>query len=117
MGLKGYRLWVMGQLDSTCRAPPDALRLLKLLQLPLLLRVLRSHALAQLLRRILDVAVQVECESKGLKPAFSLYRLKGWSQARSSHGSTGLNLYKPTLASSGVSFFFTALFLIINTSL
>jgi hypothetical protein len=21
MGLKGYRLWVMGQLDSTCRAP------------------------------------------------------------------------------------------------
>jgi hypothetical protein len=25
MGLKGYRLWVMGQLDSTCRAPPEAL--------------------------------------------------------------------------------------------
>jgi hypothetical protein len=24
MGLKGYRLWVMGQLDSTCRAPPQA---------------------------------------------------------------------------------------------
>jgi hypothetical protein len=24
MGLKGYRLWVMGQLDSTCRAPPRA---------------------------------------------------------------------------------------------
>jgi hypothetical protein len=23
MGLKGYRLWVMGQLDSTCRAPPQ----------------------------------------------------------------------------------------------
>jgi hypothetical protein len=22
MGLKDYRLWVMGQLDSTCRAPP-----------------------------------------------------------------------------------------------
>jgi hypothetical protein len=22
MGLKGYRLWVIGQLDSTCRAPP-----------------------------------------------------------------------------------------------
>jgi hypothetical protein len=22
MGLKGYRLWVMCQLDSTCRAPP-----------------------------------------------------------------------------------------------
>jgi hypothetical protein len=26
MGLKGYRLWVMGQLDSTCRAPPRHLR-------------------------------------------------------------------------------------------
>jgi hypothetical protein len=24
MGLKGYRLWAMGQLDSTCRAPPQA---------------------------------------------------------------------------------------------
>jgi hypothetical protein len=22
MGLKGYRLWVMGQFDSTCSAPP-----------------------------------------------------------------------------------------------
>jgi hypothetical protein len=22
MGLKGFRLWVMGQLDSTCAAPP-----------------------------------------------------------------------------------------------
>jgi hypothetical protein len=21
MGLKGYRLWVMGQLDSTCKSP------------------------------------------------------------------------------------------------
>jgi hypothetical protein len=26
MGLKGYRLWVMGQLDSTCRAPPRRTR-------------------------------------------------------------------------------------------
>jgi hypothetical protein len=25
MGLKGYRLWVMGQLDSTCTAPPVVL--------------------------------------------------------------------------------------------
>jgi hypothetical protein len=25
MGLKGYRLWVMGQLDSTCRAPPRSI--------------------------------------------------------------------------------------------
>jgi hypothetical protein len=26
MGLKGYRLWDMGQLDSTCRSPPLAAR-------------------------------------------------------------------------------------------
>jgi hypothetical protein len=26
MGLKGYRLWVMGQLDSTCSAPPRDVR-------------------------------------------------------------------------------------------
>jgi hypothetical protein len=26
MGFKGYRLWVMGQLDSTYRAPPQAPR-------------------------------------------------------------------------------------------
>jgi hypothetical protein len=25
MGLKGYRSWVMDQLDSTCRAPPRRL--------------------------------------------------------------------------------------------
>jgi hypothetical protein len=28
MGLKGYRLWAMGKLDSTCRAPPRGLVLL-----------------------------------------------------------------------------------------
>jgi hypothetical protein len=27
MGLKGYRLWAMGKLDSTCRAPPRLLAL------------------------------------------------------------------------------------------
>jgi hypothetical protein len=37
MGLKGYRLWAMGKLDSTCRAPPMSVtssqeeKLLKLL--------------------------------------------------------------------------------------
>jgi hypothetical protein len=46
MGLKGYRLWDMGQLDSTCRAPPHA------------------HC-GQ------GVAVQVDpFESKGLKPGY-----------------------------------------------
>jgi hypothetical protein len=28
MGLNGYRLWAMGQLDSTCRAPQWVERLL-----------------------------------------------------------------------------------------
>jgi hypothetical protein len=23
MGLKGFRLWAMGQINSTCRAPPQ----------------------------------------------------------------------------------------------
>jgi hypothetical protein len=40
MGLKGYRLWAMGQLDSTCRAPP---RQLLRLQLQLGRRVLPQH--------------------------------------------------------------------------
>jgi hypothetical protein len=26
MGLKGYRLWAMGQLDSTCSAPTHSLK-------------------------------------------------------------------------------------------
>jgi hypothetical protein len=72
MGLKGYRLWVMGQHDSTCRAPPrvrsagrgggragDALRL----------RVVRE-------RRV--VALQVAFERKTLKPVFHLIRYRLW---------------------------------------
>jgi hypothetical protein len=34
MGLKGCRLWAMGQLDSTCRAPPRVQRVQQVLQLP-----------------------------------------------------------------------------------
>jgi hypothetical protein len=30
MGLKGYRLWVVGQLDSTCSASPGEVRLVLL---------------------------------------------------------------------------------------
>jgi hypothetical protein len=59
MDLKGYRLWVMGQLDSTCRAPPRAR------EVPLLLALV--HA----------VAAQIEFESKRLETSFSLDRLKG----------------------------------------
>ena len=55
MGLKGYRLCVMGQLDSTCRATP------------------RVHdPVHQKLRVILVVALQVEFERQTLKPVFSL---------------------------------------------
>jgi hypothetical protein len=59
MGLKGYRLWVMGQLDSTCRAPPLRLLLYEL------------DLVAQ--RRV--VALQVAFERQTLKPVFSLDRL------------------------------------------
>jgi hypothetical protein len=58
MALKGYRLWVMVQLDSTCRAPP---------------RVLRGeidHDDLLVVVANLDVAVQVKFESKGLKPGY-----------------------------------------------
>jgi hypothetical protein len=47
MGLKGYRLWVMGKLDSTCRAPP----LHRQRQYRLLLVFVLQHASS------LDVAV------------------------------------------------------------
>jgi hypothetical protein len=61
MGLKGYRLWVMGQLDSTCRAPPGHVQvaLEELVDLaPLLL--LDRHP--RFLRR--RVAAQVEFDPK-----------------------------------------------------
>jgi hypothetical protein len=67
MGLKGYRLWVMGQLDSTCTAPP------------VVLFVRAPHdppggcggggALGRL-----GVALQVAFERQTLKPGFSLDR-------------------------------------------
>jgi hypothetical protein len=59
MGLKGYRLWAMGQLDSTCRAPPQL-----------------QHALHQQRQHLRGfpraVALQVAFERQTLKPAFSL---------------------------------------------
>jgi hypothetical protein len=48
MGLKGYRLWVMGHLDSTCSAPPRPLQRLA----------------------VRAVAVQVAFERQTLKPVF-----------------------------------------------
>jgi hypothetical protein len=46
MGLKGYRLWAMGQLDSTCSAPPSA-------------GFAANHRALQQLRGDLVVALQV----------------------------------------------------------
>jgi hypothetical protein len=58
MGLKGYRLWVMGQLDSNVQSPTAA-------PAP---RAPRRHG----------VAVQVAfLKGKGLKPVFHFDRFKG----------------------------------------
>jgi hypothetical protein len=63
MGLKGCRLWVMGQLDSTCRAPPRAALLVLLVILATLRLGIRLGLLGGGRRRVqnlLGVAVRVE---------------------------------------------------------
>jgi hypothetical protein len=67
MGLKGYRLWGMGQLDSTCRAPPRARQPARELDLH---GVQPSSSFPAR-----GVALQVAFERQTLKPVFSLYRL------------------------------------------
>jgi hypothetical protein len=44
MGLKGHRLWAMGQLDATCRAPPLHFPPRRRLALPQPLRLRRQRA-------------------------------------------------------------------------
>jgi hypothetical protein len=65
MGLKGFRLWVMGQLDSNVQSPAALAR--------------RQHQRAELLHQLWrpprDVALQVAFERQTLKPVFSLDRL------------------------------------------
>jgi hypothetical protein len=88
MGLKGYRLWAMGQLDSTCRAPPRPL--------PSLTRSaaasiecaasracgatpgggFRSHAHSSSVSH--SVALQVAFERQTLKPVFHLIGYRLW---------------------------------------
>jgi hypothetical protein len=58
MGLKGYRLWVMGQIDSTCSALP----------LAAVKRRTTARRPAALARKYLSVAVQVACEKYLFKP-------------------------------------------------
>jgi hypothetical protein len=61
VGLKGFRLWAMGQLDSTCSAPPRRQQ-----------RLGSRQSEAGLGR---GVALQVASERQTLKPVFSLDRL------------------------------------------
>jgi hypothetical protein len=70
MDLKGYRLWVMCQLDSNVQSPTaedvDDERHAA---------ALRAHAHHHLRRRRRVVAPQVAFERQTLKPVFSLDRL------------------------------------------
>jgi hypothetical protein len=60
MGLKGYRLWVMGQLDSNMQSPTSS-RL--------------SHSWRSTLRA---VALHVAFERETLKPVFHLIGYRLW---------------------------------------
>jgi hypothetical protein len=62
MGLKGYRLWVMGQLDSMCSAPPHILR--------------AAGTRPGLPAR--GVALQAAFERQTLKPVFHLIGYRLW---------------------------------------
>jgi hypothetical protein len=66
MGLKGYRLWVMGQLDSKCRAPPQGPERGPQGGHDDRLEDAREHR---------AIALQVAFERQTLKPVFSLDRL------------------------------------------
>ena len=75
MGLKGYRLWDMGQHDSTCRAPPWCSG---------------TSGKIRATVQFKSVSCIANFETRILHSRF-----KGWNQALSSYGSTGLNLYSP----------------------
>jgi hypothetical protein len=78
MGSKGYRLWVMGQLDSNVQSPhhgvaPPQVRAYARLQA-------YSHVRIRLdeVPPARGVAVQAEfVKQQTLKPGFSLHRFKG----------------------------------------
>jgi hypothetical protein len=75
MGLKGYRLWVMGQLDSTCRAPPRENRRAQQRLTPAADSSHRGKQPDQLAR---GVALQVAFEKQTLKPIFYLVGYRLW---------------------------------------
>jgi hypothetical protein len=72
MGLKVYRLWDMGQLDSTCRAPPRTRTLVR----PGPARPKPSNHPHRRLPRA--VAPQVAFEKQTLKPGFRLIGDRLW---------------------------------------
>jgi hypothetical protein len=72
MGLKCYRLWAMGQRDSTCRAPPRRINQLQPLTGEDFFMVIDVFPRQPLPARA--VALQVAFERQTLKPAFSLDR-------------------------------------------
>jgi hypothetical protein len=73
MGLKGYRLWDMGQLHSTCRAPPRQHAVLRRRRFPH-----RGELYAELRNASRVVALQVEFERQTLKPVFHLIGYRLW---------------------------------------
>jgi hypothetical protein len=85
MGLKGYRLWVMGQLDSTCRAPPrhpalpvfdvDVVNLQVIREARGVDAEVQVHEAGAQLR---VVALQVAFERQTLKPGFHLIGFRLW---------------------------------------
>jgi hypothetical protein len=65
MGLKGYRLWAMGQLDSTCRAPPSpaaACAFSSAFLAALTLRIISFVSASSLRYMRLKIAVSMICE-------------------------------------------------------
>jgi hypothetical protein len=68
MGLKGYKLWVMGQLDSNVQSPTTAL--------PIHPPKLKNHRT----QNCQCVAGQVALQSKGLKPGVETRRFQAMGQ-------------------------------------
>jgi hypothetical protein len=73
MGLKGYGLWVMGQLDSMCRAPPQQVLCQRLVVVQE--GVVVAHRLGA---EVHDVALQAAFERQTLKPVFHLIGYRLW---------------------------------------
>jgi hypothetical protein len=113
MGLKGYRLWAMGQLDSTCRSPPRLAATRRWRRrtpraaagrrpaAPRRSRPLPRRLACVALRRWwantatpMCSATKVELASKRVETGFSLYRFKGRNQALLIYGPNCIQLVR-----------------------